>query len=186
MKRVYAIAALALSALFVMAWAASAAVAPGTYHASFNYAAAPTGTHLATGTAESDVTCTVDANLNVTCPTTVFDIEGVGHTDATALLSVVYSATVDCRNHGGNVVETHSQLVPVTAGPSRLRAKNGRLTVTQLSTAAPTNQQLQAQATCPNPNWTAEVRTGTKVLASFTYTVTFDGFNTAFITISAP
>ncbi len=161
------------------------AVTPGVYPATFDYAQAPTGTHLATGTSESDVTCTVDANLNVTCPTTNFDIEGVGHTNATELLSTVYTATIDCRNHGGQVVETHSQSAAVTAGPTTLRAKNGRLTTQTQTATAPTDQQLQSQATCPNPNWTAEVRPGTKVLSSLTWTVKFDGFSGAFITIHA-
>ena len=184
MKRLGIITAL-LALLTAVFAAAALAVTAGVYHATFNYAQAPTGTHLATGTSEADVTCTVSATLSITCPTTNFDIEGVGHTNATELLSSVYSATIDCRNHGGNVVETHSQSALVTAGPTTLRAKNGRLTTVTQVANAPTDQQLQSQATCPNPNWTAEVRPGTKVLSSFTWTVKFDGFSGAFITITA-
>jgi len=172
--------AMLLIALFA---SVALAVTPGVYSATFDYTQAPGGTHLVTPTTEGDVTCTVDANLNVTCPTTNFDIAGVGHTNATELLSTVYSATIDCRNHGGSVVETHSQSALVTAGPTTLRAKNGRLTTFTQTANAPTDQQLQSQATCPNPNWTAEVRPGTKVLSSFVWTVTFDGFSGAFITI---
>jgi hypothetical protein len=180
-------AALALSALLLMASAAWAAVAQGTYgNATFNYAQAPTGAHLAGGTTEASVTCTVSSTGSVTCPTTAFDIAGVGNTNATALIVANYSATVDCRNHGGNVVESHSQTVPFNAGPTTLRAKNGKLTVTPLPADAPSNAQFERQATCPNPNWSAEVRRGTtSTLTNFTYTVTFAGFSGPFITISA-
>src|SRR5436305_1357127 len=52
MKRVFAIAALALAALLVVASAASASVGPGTYtDPGFNSANAPTGTHLANSSA---------------------------------------------------------------------------------------------------------------------------------------
>ncbi len=185
MKRLGIITALLTLLMAVSASVALAAVSPGVYPATFDYTQAPTGTHLATGTTETDVTCTVSATLSVTCPTTNFDIAGVGHANATELLSTVYSATIDCRNHGGSVVETHSQSALVTAGPTTLRAKNGRLTTQTQTANAPTDQQLESQATCPNPNWTAEVRPGTKVLSSFVWTVKFDGFSGAFITISA-
>jgi len=174
--------AMLLIALFA---SVALAVTPGVYSATFDYTQAPGGTHLVTPTTEGDVTCTVDANLNVTCPTTNFDIAGVGHTNATELLSTRYDATIDCRNHGGQVVESHTQSAFVTAGPTTLRAKNGRLTTQTQTANAPTDQQLQSQATCPNPNWTAEVRPGTKVLSSLTWTVKFDGFSGAFITIHA-
>jgi hypothetical protein len=185
MKRLGIITAFLTLLMAVSVSVALAAVSPGVYHATFDYTQAPEGTHLVTIT-ENDVTCTVSADLSVTCPTANFEIAGVGHTNATELLSTVYSATIDCRNHGGQVVESHTQSASVTAGPTTLRAKNGRL-MTQTQTAiAPTDQQLQSQATCPNPNWTAEVRAGTKVLSSFSWTVKFDGFSGAFITISAP
>jgi hypothetical protein len=182
MKRLGIITAL-LALLTAVFASVALAVTPGVYPATFDFAQAPTGTHLATGSPA--VTCTVDANLNVTCPTTNFDIEGVGHTNATELLSSVYTATIDCRNHGGMVVETHSQSANVVAGPTTLRAKNGRLTTQTQTAVAPTDAQLQAQATCPNPNWTAEVRPGTKKLSSLTWTIKFDGFSGAFITVAA-
>jgi hypothetical protein len=187
-KPLWLIAAFALSALLLMASAAWAVVAPGVYdNATFNYAQAPTGTHLAGGATEAGVTCTVSASGNVTCPTTQFELAGVGNTNASALIVANYTATVDCRNHGGNVVESHTQTVPFNAGPTTLRAKNGRLTVISITATAPTNAQFERQATCPNPNWTAEVRAGTtSTLSDFTYTVTFAGFSGAFITISAP
>jgi hypothetical protein len=184
MKRLGIITAL-LTGLTAVFASVALAVTPGVYSATFDYTQAPGGTHLVTPTTEADVTCTVSASLSVTCPTTNFDIAGVGHTNATELLSTVYSATIDCRNNGGQVVESHTQSASVTAGPTTLRAKNGRLTTQTQTAVAPTDAQLQSQATCPNPNWTAEVRPGTKVLSSFTWTIKFDGFSGAFITISA-
>jgi hypothetical protein len=185
MKQLGIITALLTLLMAVSASVALGAVSPGVYSATFDYTQAPEGTHLVGPTTESDVTCTVGADLSVTCPTTNFEIAGVGHTNATELLSTVYSATIDCRNHGGQVVESHQQSALVTAGPTTLRAKNGRLMTQTQNAAAPTDQQLLRQATCPNPNWTAEVRAGTKVLSSLTWTVKFEGFSGAFITISA-
>jgi hypothetical protein len=184
MRRIWIVTGLATLLLGLSA-AAALAVTPGVYHATFDSTQAPSGTHLVTPTTQNDVTCTVSATLDVTCPTTNFDIAGVGGTNASELLATVYSATIDCRNHGGSVVESHSQSAAVTAGPTTLRAKNGRLTTQTQTATAPTDQQLKSQATCPNPNWTAEVRPGTKVLASLTWTITFNGFSGAYITIHA-
>lgn len=39
---------------------------------------------------------------------------------------------------------------------------------------------------CPNPNWTPEYHPGSPVLDSFTYTLVFDGFSGAYITITGP
>ena len=50
----------------------------------------------------------------------------------------------------------------------------------------PTNAQFEAQATCPNPNWTKSVRGGTITLTNFTYTLHFAGFTGDFITITGP
>jgi hypothetical protein len=41
-------------------------------------------------------------------------------------------------------------------------------------------------ALCPNPNWDPRIRPGTLAQTSFTYTLTFDGFGGAFITITGP
>ena len=178
MRRIGIVAVLAT---LLMAFWASAALAAQT--TTINPANAPQGTHLEQGVTQADVTCTVTAT-SVTCPTTVFDIEGVGNTNATATLTATYSATVQCRNRGGNIVEVHSQNITVPSTSATLRAKNGRLTVTQLTSTAPTAAQFEALATCPNPNWTAEVLASSITLASFTYTVTFEGFTGAYITIT--
>jgi hypothetical protein len=42
-----------------------------------------------------------------------------------------------------------------------------------------------APQVCPNPNWTPSIRTGTLTLESFTYTLTFAGFASPYITITA-
>ena len=39
---------------------------------------------------------------------------------------------------------------------------------------------------CPNANWTATIRPGPQTLLSFSYTLTFVGFTSAYITISQP
>jgi hypothetical protein len=109
----------------------------------------------------------------------------VGNTNASASLFATYTATVECRNHGGQIVEVKAQAesAPVTTG--RLSPKNGRLTVPPLeSSPVPTAAAFEAQATCPNGNWTKETLTGTIALSGFTYTLTFAGFSTPYITIT--
>jgi hypothetical protein len=173
MRKIGIIAVLSLMALALAAVPALAAT-------TFNPAAAPTGTHVQTGTP----TCTISANGGVTCST--YELAGVGNTNATATLVARYSATVDCRNHGGQIVESHSQTTRVSSTTGALSPKNGRLTVPTLSASRPTNAQFTALATCPNPNWTAEVRPGTIALSSFTYTLHFAGFTGNYITITGP
>jgi hypothetical protein len=41
-----------------------------------------------------------------------------------------------------------------------------------------------APQVCPNPNWTPSIRGGTVTLNSFTYTLTFVGFSSPYITIT--
>jgi hypothetical protein len=175
MKRLGFIAALSM---LLVAFSASAASAAQT--TTINPANAPQGTHFQTGTA----TCTVDATtLLVTCST--YELAGVGNTNATASLVASYTATVQCRNHGGQIVEVKSQVTGATATTGSLSPKNGRLTVPSLtSSPVPTAAQFEAQATCPNGNWTKETLTGTIALSSFTYTLTFAGFEGAYITIT--
>jgi hypothetical protein len=64
---------------------------------------------------------------------------------------------------------------------------NGRLTVPSLTATAPSEAEFLAQQTCPNPNWTPEIQAGTTItLVSSVYTVTFEGFSGAYITIIDP
>jgi len=155
---------------------ASAASADGV--TTINPAAAPTGTHLQTGT----IGCTINADQTVTCST--FELAGVGNANATADLTVTYTATVQCRNHGGQIVEVKSQVVGATSSTGSLSPKNGRLSVPALSSApAPTAAEFEAGATCPNGNWTKETLTSTIAASGFTYTLTFAGFDSPYILI---
>jgi hypothetical protein len=144
--------------------------------------AAPTGTHLQTGT----IGCSVDPVTQLVSCTT-FELAGVGNADAVGTLSTTYTATVQCRNHGGQIVEVKSQVKTVPATTGNLAPKNGRLTVPALSSSPPpTAAQFEAQATCPNGNWTKELLGGTITLSSFTYTLHFVGFTGDYITITGP
>ena len=171
-----------ITALSMLVLAVSASVALATGTPVFNAAAAPSGTHVQTGAPS----CAFGPGaLDVTCSS--YELSGVGNTNATASLTAKYSATVDCRNNGGNVVATKTGTF--TAGPvtAQLSPKNGRLTVPSLTVSAPTAQQFLAQQTCPNPNWTPEIRTPPGItFVSSVYTLSFAGFNGAFITITDP
>jgi hypothetical protein len=66
---------------------------------------APTGTHLANGSAQPACTVGEDVGedgLTVTCNS--YTLQGVGHTNATLNLSATYTETVQCTNHGNKVV----------------------------------------------------------------------------------
>ena len=75
-----------VTALLMLVFAPSTAFAATT----INPAAAPTGTHLQTGS----IGCSVDsATLLVTCST--FELAGVGNSNATGSLNATYNATVE-------------------------------------------------------------------------------------------
>jgi hypothetical protein len=174
-----------LIAALVGAVAAISTIALATQTTTIDTAAAPQGTHFVQGTPTP--VCTVGADLSVTCPTQAFELAGVGHTNATADLSVTYSAIVDCFNPGvnpNNPVESHTQTTTNSTSSGLLSPKNGRLTVSPLTATAPTEEQFEALATCPNPNWTAVVRPGSIELVSYTFTVTFEGFTSPYLTIT--
>lgn len=179
MKRVCAIAALALSALFLMASAASA-VTPGTYTPtsdSFNSANAPGSSHLASGSPS----CTVNADLSIDC--SAYVLGGVGHTNATVALDADYSAIIDCNNKGtnpNNPVESHTAEFSASSTATIPSTRNGQLRVPRQSVSP-----FSAPQVCPNPNWTPVIREGTLVLESFTYTLTFADFSSPYITITA-
>jgi hypothetical protein len=177
MKRICAIAALALSALLLMASAASAQVAAGTYGATFNNAAAPSGTHVANNSDEP--TCTVAVDLDVNCDN--YTLGGVGNTNATVSLVATYSATIDCTNRGGNLVESHTSTFSDSSTATVPSSRNGQLRVPAQSASA-----FDAPQVCPNPNWRPSIREDTLELESFTYTLTFAGFSSPYITISEP
>jgi hypothetical protein len=153
-------------------------LAPAQAATTINAAAAPTGTHLQSGA----IGCSVGSNQLVSCST--FELAGVGNANATATLSTVYSATVQCRNKGGQIVEVKSQVKAVPATTGKLSPKNGRLPVPALSSSPPTADQFKAMATCPNGNWTKEVLAGSLKLTSYTYTLHFAGYTGDYITIT--
>jgi hypothetical protein len=173
-KRFFAIIAALAMLMFGVTTSALAAITT-----TINPAAAPTGTHLQSGTIGCSVTAT-----KVEC--TTFELAGVGNANATGTLSTTYTATVQCRNRGGQIVEVKSQVTTVPATTGNLAPKNGRLRVTALSSSVPTAADFVAQATCPNGNWTKELLGGTITLSSFTYTLHFAGFTGDYITITGP
>jgi hypothetical protein len=170
------IAVLSLIVVALAAVPALAQVAPGTYFPtanSFDSANAPGSSGLKSGTPS----CVVEADLDVVCSPYV--LSGVGNTNATVDLSAEYTATIDCRNHGGNVVESHETTFEDTATEDVPSTRNGQLRVPGISASAGDVGQV-----CPNPNWTPEIQSGTLVLEGFTYTLTFAGFPAAYITIT--
>jgi hypothetical protein len=159
-------------AMLLMAMFASVALAQTTTIIPAN---APSGTHLQSGT----IGCTVNANLSVTCSS--FELAGVGNTNAEVSLLANYSATINCTNKGGNLVEVHSATFSAGETFTAASSKNGRLRV-----ASADANPFGAPQVCPNPNWTPSIAPGTLVLNNFTYTVTFAGFTQPYILITGP
>jgi hypothetical protein len=177
MKRVGVITALSMLLLAFSATAAFAAVAPGTYTPtadSFNSANAPGSSKLKSGSPS----CTVNADRSISC--SAYVLSGVGNTNADVSLVASYSATIDCTNHGGNLVESHTSNFSANSTATVTSSKNG-----QLSVPAQSVSPFGAPQVCPNPNWTPSIRGGTVTLNSFTYTLTFAGFANPYITIAA-
>ena len=173
MKRILFILVSALLAVFFTTTAQAATTT--------NASAAPTGTHLQSGT----ISCSVDSTGLVTC--TAFELAGVGNADAQATLNATYTATVQCRNHGGQIVDVKSQAEAAPVSSGSLSPKNGRLDVPKLtSSPVPTDQAFTSQATCPNGNWTKELLGDSVALSGFTYTLHFVGFTGDYITITGP
>jgi hypothetical protein len=162
-----------LIALFA---AAALAVAPGTYPAdasSFNPANAPGSSHLTSGSPS----CTVNANLSVDC--SAYVLGGVGNTNATVSLTADYSATINCTNHGGNLVESHTTTFSASSSATVASTRNGQLRVPSQSVSP-----FSAPQVCPNPNWTPSIAPGTLVLENLEYSLTFAGFTSPYITIT--
>jgi hypothetical protein len=165
---------IAIATLTILALTVSVGLAATT----FNPAAAPSGTHVQTGTPS----CTQVGNT-VNC--TSYELAGVGNANATATLSATYSATVDCTNKGGKLVPVKSSVQAAPSTTGELEPKNGRLAVPALSgPPAPSEQAFLDAATCPNGNWTKSVAEGDPTLETWTYTLTFAGFTGAYITIT--
>jgi hypothetical protein len=98
-------------------------------------------------------------------------------------LTASYSAIIDCFNGGtnkNNPVESHTTTFSASSSATVTSTKNGQLSVPQQSVSP-----FSAPQVCPNPNWTPVIRGGSVTLNSFTYTLTFAGFNSPYITIAA-
>ena len=80
---------------------------------------ANSGTHFQVGTA----TCTL-TGTTVTCSS--YELAGVGNADAVADLAANYTATVDCRNHGGKIVPVKASVQTVPSTTGELEPKNGQ------------------------------------------------------------
>jgi hypothetical protein len=160
--------------------AAASAVTPGTYTPtadSFNSANAPGSSHVSSGSPS----CTVNANLAISC--SAYVLGGVGHTNATIDLSADYTATIDCFNKGtnpNNPVESHTTTFSADSTATVASTRNGQLRVPSQSVSP-----FSAPQVCPNPNWTPQIRPGSLQLLDFTYTLTFAGFTSPYITITA-
>jgi opacity protein-like surface antigen len=180
MRKFLALATVLVAAIALPA-AASAAVSPGTYTATFDATQAPGSSHVAKSSA--DPVCVVNTALDVNC--NAYVLGGVGHTNATVNLAANYTATVDCFNPGdpsnpNNPIESHTTAFAATSTATVASTKNGQLSVPAQSVSAG-----QVGQVCPNPNWTPVIRAGTLQLVSFTYTLTFADFTSPYITIAA-
>ena len=178
--RLLPLAVLLIAAVAFPAWAA-ADVAPGTYGATTTAANGPNGTHLGNGS--SAPSCTVNADLSIDC-TGPYTLQGVGHTDAVLNLTATYSESVQCTNHGRQLVLSHSGTASLPGGPQTIKsAKNGSMTVPAASLPAPPAQGTSGSGgPCPNKNWTYVINSVT--LGSFDYTLTFAGFSGPYFEVS--
>jgi hypothetical protein len=142
-------------------------------------AAGPNGAHYAGGYAEP--VCSVSQSpLEVNCTGTV--IGGIGNTNAEALLSASFSGTVQCRNHGGQVVEVKTQKTTGSSSGPLSPTRNGQLVVPPVGTSAPSAADMTANARCPNGNWTKELLGGV-TMTSYVYTLTFKNYTQPYISI---
>lgn len=167
-----------ITALSMLLLALSASVALAAITETINPENAPSGTHLQRG----DIGCTTVGQDNLTVSCSAFELGGVGNTNAELLLTAEYSAVIDCRNRGGNIVESHETTFEASNSAMLSPSRNGRLRVG----AREVSPDLDLAEPCPNPNWTPEFQPGTLTVDSFTYTLTFAGFTEPYITITGP
>ncbi|KQT10877.1 hypothetical protein [Ramlibacter sp. Leaf400] len=147
-----------------------------------NFTNAPNGAHYRQGSVEP--VCTI-SGLNVSCTGT--EIAGVGNTDADLVLSVSYSATVDCTNRGGKLVPVKTRITTASSNDEDTDVRNGTLFVSAINVSnPPTEQAFKDAATCPNGNWTKSMPAGSPTVSGFTYTLTFDGLNAPVVIIVFP
>jgi len=80
------------------------------------------------------------------------------------------------------IVESHETTLSASNEATLTPGRNGRLRVGARSVSP----SLDLAEPCPNPNWTPEFHAGSPTLDSFSYTLTFNGFTGAYITITGP
>ncbi len=169
MRQRFAIAACAIGTLALSsAWAAN----------DFPDNTTPSGAHY--NNQSSPPACSVDG-LIVSCTGT--QIAGVGNTNATLVLAASYSATVQCRNHGGQIVEVKTQVTTSSSQNLRPDTRNGTLYVEPISSSSPSEQSFEDAAICPNRRWTKQLL-GSVTVTGFIYTITFNGFTQPAISVT--
>jgi hypothetical protein len=149
------------------------------FETSFTSSTAPNGAHYRNGFSEP--VCSLSGG-GVSCTGTA--IAGVGNTDATLLLQVSYSATVQCRNRGGKIVDVKTQTTTSVSSDDLTDVRNGTLYVSSVSSSSPSDQTFLDAASCPNGNWTKLLVDGSRSVSGYLYTLTFDGFVQPAISIS--
>jgi hypothetical protein len=105
----------------------------------------------------------------------------------TALVAaIVFPAMASAAVSPGTYTPTAGSVNPANApGSSHLASGSASTRNGQLSAPAQSVSAGQVGQVCPNPNWTPVIRPGSLQLQSFTYTLTFAGFTSPYITITA-
>lgn len=161
-----------LPAVIPAAAAAALALPAAWATTTFNGNTAPSGAHYANGAVEPR--CTLDTSTDtVSCTGTA--ISGVGNIDGNLYLSLSASATVQCRNNGGKIVDVKTQVTTSGNFNNATNVRNGTLYVDPISIGAPGTQGFLNAASCPNGNWD-KLMDGPPTVTSYTYTLTFVGF----------
>jgi len=143
---------------------------------------APQGAHYAQGSSEPE--CTFDsATAILSCTGT--QIAGVGNTNADLVVSVSSEFTGVCRNPGTKrkIVDPFTETDDASVSVPLTAAKNGRLVVPSQTVDGTSEAEFLADFECPNPNWEADL---TEADISWSYTLTFVGFDDPVISISSP
>ena len=148
--------------------------------ATTDFGNAPSGAHYANRSSEP--VCTFNATT-ATLSCTGTSISGVGNTNATLSATVSSSFTGVCHNPGTNdkVVDPFTESDSASVNVPLVPTRNGRLDVPSVTVDGTSSSEFLATFSCPNPNWTAEV---TDATITFSYTLTFVGFNAPVISIS--
>ncbi|KAK7591906.1 hypothetical protein V3481_006543 [Fusarium oxysporum f. sp. vasinfectum] len=146
----------------------------------FVSAACPSGAHVQTGTPG----CTCNLDGSITC--NEFTVCGVGKTGATLVFQDTWTATVQCKNKGGQIVEVKSTDQDTSNNKNLTPDKHGCFIVSGGTLSKPTDSDFTSQATCPNGNWQKIVDENSITRTSFTYTLTFNGCSTPFKQFSNP